>query len=53
MKQVERRGSTLVEFQQTTWYYIPEDLTLYNYQYENLRSYKFETKARDSPTMFE
>jgi hypothetical protein len=30
---------TLVDFQRTTWYYIPEDSTLHNHRYENLKSY--------------
>jgi hypothetical protein len=31
-----------------TWYYIPEDRTLYNHPYENLKSYKIEIIARDA-----
>jgi hypothetical protein len=29
----------LVDFQWTTWQYIPEDRTLYNHCFENLKSY--------------
>jgi hypothetical protein len=28
-----------VDFQQTTWCYIPEDSTLHNHHCENLKSY--------------
>jgi hypothetical protein len=30
---------TSVDFQRTTWRYIPEDRTLYAYRCENLKSY--------------
>jgi hypothetical protein len=30
---------TLVDFQWTTWHYIPEDRNLHNHHYENLISY--------------
>jgi hypothetical protein len=32
-------SETLVEFQWTTWRYIPEDRTLHSYRHENLKSY--------------
>jgi hypothetical protein len=32
-------SETSADFQQTIWPYIPEDLTLHNFQCENLRSY--------------
>jgi hypothetical protein len=32
-------SETSVDFQQTTWRYIPEDNTLDNHRCENLRSY--------------
>jgi hypothetical protein len=31
---------TLVDFQQATWRYTPEDKTLHNHCCENLKSYK-------------
>jgi hypothetical protein len=31
---------TSVDFQRTTWCYIPEDSTLHNHRCENLKSYK-------------
>jgi hypothetical protein len=35
-------SETLVDFQQTTLRYIPEDCTIYNHRCENLKSYKFK-----------
>jgi hypothetical protein len=32
---------TSVDFQRTTWRYIPEDRTLHNHRCENLSSYKY------------
>jgi hypothetical protein len=34
-------SETLVDFQRTTWRYIPENRTIYNHRYENLKSSKF------------
>jgi hypothetical protein len=34
-------SETLVDFQQTTQCYIPEDRSLHNHCCENLKSYKF------------
>jgi hypothetical protein len=36
-----RSSETLVDFQQTTQRYIPEDGTLHNHRSENLKSYTF------------
>jgi hypothetical protein len=44
---------TSVDFQQTTWRYVPEDLTLPNYLCENLSSYDngiFVEKAGSNET---
>jgi hypothetical protein len=32
-------NETMVDFQRTTWRYVPEDGTLYNHHCENLKSY--------------
>jgi hypothetical protein len=32
-------SKTSVDFQRTTWHYIPQDRTLHNHHYENLKSY--------------
>jgi hypothetical protein len=34
-------SETSVDFQRTTQHYIPEDRTLHNHRWENLKSYKF------------
>jgi hypothetical protein len=41
IKKIEEKYSseTSVDFQQTTWRYIPEDRTLHNHRSENLKSY--------------
>jgi hypothetical protein len=33
---------TSVDFQQTTWCYIPEDRALHNHHSENVKSYTFD-----------
>jgi hypothetical protein len=36
-------SQTLVDFQWTTWHYIPEDSTLHNHHCENLKSYRINS----------
>jgi hypothetical protein len=33
---------TSVDFQKTTWWYIPEDGALHNHHSENVKSYNFD-----------
>jgi hypothetical protein len=41
-----RSSETSVDFQRTTWLYIPEDRTLRNHCFENLTSYKENTVSK-------
>jgi hypothetical protein len=39
-------SETSVDFQWTTQYYIPQDKTLHNHHYENLKSYNVKHRSK-------
>jgi hypothetical protein len=41
-------SKTSVDFQRTTWRYIPEDSTLHNHPCENLKSYNFRVVYKET-----
>jgi hypothetical protein len=42
---VKRGGEMQADFKQTTWRYFPEDRSLHNHNYENLKSYIVENSS--------
>jgi hypothetical protein len=40
-------SETSVDFQRTTWRYIPEDSTIYDHSCENLKSYEEQARYHE------
>jgi hypothetical protein len=45
-------SETSVDFQQTTWRYILEDITLHNYSFEDIKSYEIKYTISNTDMYF-